>query len=76
MLRLIRRPFQVVINRHGQGITVETWCREEGIPVLLKIPFREDYANVIAGGGLLIEHFPRFREDIARLAKDMCRKVL
>ncbi|MCD6234988.1 MAG: (4Fe-4S)-binding protein [Candidatus Neomarinimicrobiota bacterium] len=77
MLRLIRRPFQVVINRHGQGDNgVETWCREEGIPVLLKIPFREDYANVIAGGGLLIEHFPRFREDIARLAKDMCRKVL
>jgi MinD superfamily P-loop ATPase len=77
MLRLIRRPFQVVINRDGQGDEgVETWCREKGIPVLLKIPFREDYARVIAGGGLLTEHFSEFREDVARLAKDMCGKGL
>lgn len=75
MLRLIRRPFQVVINRYGQGDGgVEAWCREEGIPVLLRIPFREDYARMIAGGGLLIEHFPEFREDMARLANGMCEK--
>jgi MinD superfamily P-loop ATPase len=77
MLRLMHRPFQVVINRHGQGDDgVESWCTEEGIPVVLKIPFREDYARVIAGGGLLIEHFPQFREDMARLAKNMCGKDL
>lgn len=75
MLRLMRRPFQVVINRHGQGDDgVESWCNEEGIPVVLKIPYQEDYARVIAGGGLLIEHFPRLREDMSRLAKDMCGK--
>jgi MinD superfamily P-loop ATPase len=55
---------------------VESWCTEEGIPVVLKIPFREDYARVIAGGGLLIEHFPQFREDMACLAKDLCGKGL
>jgi MinD superfamily P-loop ATPase len=52
----------VVINRDGIGDTgVEAFCQEEGIPILLRIPFDRRIAEAYAGGMPLIEALPDYR---------------
>ncbi len=49
-------PIGVVINRHGLGFDgVEAFCRSEGLPVLLRIPFARHIAAGLAQGRPLTE---------------------
>ncbi len=44
-------PFGVVINRHGLGNqNVEKFCREEGIEILMKIPYKREIAEMYSKG--------------------------
>ncbi|MBN1260411.1 MAG: ATP-binding protein [Anaerolineae bacterium] len=55
-------PVAVVINRDGMGDAgVETYCAAEGIPVVLRIPFRRAIAEAYADGIPLIEAQPAYR---------------
>ncbi len=48
------KPMGVVINRAGLGDDrVQTFCRENQLPILAEIPFRRDIAEHYAKGGLL-----------------------
>lgn len=48
------KPMGVVINRAGLGDDrVQTFCRENHLPILAEIPFRRDIAEHYAKGGLL-----------------------
>ena len=52
-------PLGVVINRDGIGDDeVEIFCREHGLPVLMRIPFRREFAEAIARGQNLLEAAP------------------
>lgn len=55
------QPAGVLINRAGTGDNrVENFCREAGLPVLLRIPFDRRIAEALAQGKTLVESFPEF----------------
>ncbi|MGB9813125.1 MAG: ATP-binding protein [Thermovenabulum sp.] len=76
VVRELKIPFGVVINRAGIGNDeVEQYLKEEGISLLLKIPFDRRYAFCYADGHLLIEKFPELRQSFMNLWKAIERRV-
>ncbi|MDK2820929.1 MAG: hypothetical protein PWP31_894 [Clostridia bacterium] len=76
MVRELGIPFAVVINRSTLGDTrVERYCQEEGIPVLLKIPFDKKFAATYASGRCLIQDYPEWNEAFINLWKEIERRV-
>ena len=68
LLRELNIPFGVVINKADIGSDeVESYCKSEGVPVLMKIPFKREIAEAYSKGIPLIEAFPDYREDFKRL---------
>ena len=68
-------PAGVVINRDGIGgenggfgEIVEVYCREQGLPVLLRIPFERKIAEGIAAGRNLVEIHPEMRASFIEMA--------
>ncbi|TET83436.1 MAG: (4Fe-4S)-binding protein [Anaerolineales bacterium] len=62
----------VVVNRDGIGDAgVDETCRQEGLPILMRIPFDRRIGEAIAQGRTLVESFPeyipRFRELYTRI---------
>ncbi len=58
-MRELGKPFGVVINREGIGNSdVENYCREDGIPLLAKIPNSRDIAERYSKGKLLYTEVP------------------
>jgi MinD superfamily P-loop ATPase len=56
-------PVGVVINRDGIGDKgVEDFCDEEGIPILLRIPFNRQIAEAGSEGIPLVEAMPEYRK--------------
>ncbi|MDD4956816.1 MAG: ATP-binding protein [Candidatus Omnitrophica bacterium] len=65
-------PFGVVINRHGLGDErTEEYCAQEGIPVLMKIPFSKEIAAEYSRGISIVEAFPEYRDEFAGLVKKL-----
>jgi MinD superfamily P-loop ATPase len=63
--RELNLPMGVVINREGSGdAQVDEFCRSEGIPVLIRVPFERAIAEGIARGQTLAEIRPEFREQM------------
>ena len=57
--KALRIPLGVFINRDGMGDDgVENFCREEGLPVLMRVPYRREFAEGIARGQNLLEVAP------------------
>ncbi|MGA1870744.1 MAG: ATP-binding protein [bacterium] len=68
MLRELKIPYGVIINRADIGNTeVSEYCRREGIPVLLSIPFKKDIAIAYSKGLPLIEALPEYDEKMKKL---------
>jgi len=56
-------PFGVIINRDGIGDNkVELFCKDEKIPILLKIPESRKIANLYSKGIAIVEKDPKWRE--------------
>lgn len=67
----------VVVNRTGiGGEEVEQYCRQEGIPVLLRIPLDRNTAALYSEGIPLIEGIPHWREAFLRLFQDIKNIVI
>ncbi len=67
LTREINLPAGVIINRDGIGdAVVDEFCRQEGLPILMRIPFERQIGEGIAQGKSLLEirpdYAPRFRE--------------
>ncbi|MGC8642063.1 MAG: ATP-binding protein, partial [Isosphaeraceae bacterium] len=59
MVRELRIPFGVVVNRVGIGDDrVHAYCNEQNIPVLLEIPDDRRIAEVYSRGELIVESLP------------------
>ena len=72
VVRELDIPCAVVINRDGVGYDkVESYCQEQGIPVLLKIPLDRKIASLYSKGIPLIEGMPRRREEFLKLFQDI-----
>ena len=69
-------PLGVIINRDGIGdAQVEIYCRENGLEVLLKIPFEKKVAEYYSNGIPLVEADSRFEELFAGLFEDIRKRV-
>jgi len=67
-MRELGKPFGVIINREGVGNSnVEDYCREEGIPLLAKIPNSRDIAERYSKGKLLYPEVPEVLEALIQI---------
>ena len=74
--RPLGRPMAVVLNRAGLGDDrVQAFCRQEGLPVLLEIPFRRDIAEHYARSGVLPDLDAGLKADFAGLAAALERRA-
>ncbi|MFZ2500130.1 ATP-binding protein [Methanosarcina sp.] len=63
VVRAIKIPFGVVINRYGLGDSkVEEYCKTEGIPILLKIPNDRRIAELYSRGIPFVREMPEWNE--------------
>ncbi len=68
VVRNLKIPFGVVINRDGLGDgSVEEHCAREGIPILAKIPNDRRIAALYSDGKQIIGAFPEVDDIFARL---------
>jgi MinD superfamily P-loop ATPase len=62
MTRALHLPFAVILNRAGMGNDeTETYCRREGIPIVLSIPDDRRIAQAYAEGTPFLEALPDTR---------------
>jgi MinD superfamily P-loop ATPase len=72
VLRNLAKPGGVIINRADLGdARVEEWCRQENIPVLLKVPFDRKVAEGYARGRNLVEIRPDLRPALQALLQEI-----
>jgi len=65
-------PTGVVINRDGVGDTsVDEYCQQKEIPVLLRIPLDIEIARLYSRGFTLAEGLPQWREKFISLFNDI-----
>lgn len=73
---VLRIPTGVVINKDGVGDEgVEVFCREAGIPVLLRIPLDRRIAEAYSDGVPLIHALPEYRPAFEALLAHICENV-
>jgi MinD superfamily P-loop ATPase len=65
-------PVGVVINRDDVGDDrVDAFCREEGIPILLRIPLDRRVAEAYSEGRTLLEALPAYERTFLRLYRQI-----
>jgi len=68
VLRKLKIPFGVVVNRSDLGDKkTDNYCKNENIPILMRIPFREGIAKAYSKGQLIVEAFPEYKKDFENL---------
>ncbi len=62
MVRELKLPFGVVVNRMGAGDgRVQEFCGQENVPVLLEIPDDRRIAEAYSRGELMVDALPEYR---------------
>ena len=70
VLRKLKIPFGVVINRSDLGDKkTDEYCKKENIPILMRIPFKEEIAKAYSKGQPIVEVFPEYKKDFEDLFK-------
>ncbi|MBN1913888.1 MAG: ATP-binding protein [Candidatus Omnitrophica bacterium] len=68
VLRKLKIPLGVVINRADLGDNkTEEYCRQENIPVLMRLPFKKEIAVAYSKGESIVEAFPGYKKDFIEL---------
>jgi MinD superfamily P-loop ATPase len=77
VVRELKIPAGVIVNRDGIGKTsVDQFCAQAGLPVLMRIPLRRDIAVGIAQGLPLITICPEMLEHFRHMAAGIRNLVL
>jgi len=72
MVRELRLPFGVIVNRMGAGDNrVQDFCEKENIPVLLEIPDDRRIAEYYSRGILMVDALPGY----GKLFKDLMASI-
>ena len=67
-------PMGVIINKAGLGDeSVEKWCKDSGIEILMKIPFEKKLAEGYSKGLALIHQKPELYSKFQKLVERFCR---
>lgn len=62
LLRMLKKPFAVVVNRMGVGDDrVHRYCEKEEIPIVLEIPDDRLVAEAYSRGELIVDALPRYQ---------------
>jgi len=70
VLRKLKVPFGVAINRSGLGDKkVYRYCKKEDIPLLMELPFEKKIAEAYSKGILIIEALPEYKVKFKELYK-------
>jgi len=76
VLRKLKIPFGVVINRADLGNNkTEEYCKQEKIPILMKIPFKKEIAMAYSKGEPMVQTFPEYKKDFIQLYKQIVTNV-
>ena len=68
VLRKLQIPFAVVVNRSDLGDNkTDNYCHDEKISILMRIPFKEEIATAYSKGVAIVEAFPEYKKDFAKL---------
>lgn len=63
-------PVGIVLNKDGAGDQgVDTYCHDEGLPILLRIPMRREIAVAYSTGQPLVRAFPEYRAGFVALLR-------
>ncbi len=74
LLRKLNIPGGVVLNRALGGTgeeRIESFCREKGVPLLLKMPWDRELASLYARGEAAATHLPAWRNTFATLGRQI-----
>lgn len=76
VVRTLGIPFGIVINRAGIGDdSVERYCEENDISILLEIPFDRKIAELYSRGVPFVKEMPEWRERFHQLYEDIRRTI-
>ena len=76
VLRKMGLPLGVIVNFQGIGDRkVYDYCREEGIPILLEIPFDRRIAELYSNGIPFVEEIPEWKEKFRRILDEIKERV-
>jgi MinD superfamily P-loop ATPase len=76
LVKQLNQSAGVVINRDGIGDNrVEEFCREAGLPVMMRIRFDRRIAEALAQGKTLVETFPEFLPQFRELYSQISELV-
>lgn len=68
VLKKLDIPHGVIINRFDMGDDkVELYCKENKIPILMRIPFDMEIAFLYSKGTPILERFPEYKEKFKKL---------
>ncbi|MDD5020225.1 MAG: ATP-binding protein [Candidatus Omnitrophica bacterium] len=77
VLKKMQIPCGVVINRSDLGNDrTEAYCRQENIPILMRIPFKKEIAMAYSKGEPLVKAFPTFKRDFQGAFKAISQEKL
>lgn len=77
MLKNFDIQYSVVLNRSGLGndALIEDFCRDEDIPIDLKIPFNREISSVYSSGGLFSDSSIEFASELKNLFETIERRL-
>lgn len=72
MLTEIKVPFGVIVNRAGIGdLRVHEYCRNQGIPILLEIPYDRRIAELYSRGIPFVSKMEEWKNKFQELFKNI-----
>ena len=75
-LRKLKIPFAAVINRADLGNDLtEKYCRQENIPVLIKIPFKKEIAMAYSMGEPIVKAFPEYKKEFSSIYRIIAERT-
>ncbi len=76
VLRILRIPFGVIINRSDMGDgEVSKYCKKEDIPVLMSLPFSRKIAESYSRGISIVESQPEYKAEFRKLFNEISVRV-
>lgn len=68
LVSLLGKPCGVVINKYEASYEpLEAYCRDQEVPILLRIPYEEEIAASVSSGEILCEQSPEYMEKFQEL---------
>nr|WP_231968855.1 ATP-binding protein [Thermoanaerobacterium sp. RBIITD] len=76
LLRLMNLPMAVIINKSGESDEIiEKYCSKQNIRILMKIPFKKEFAEAYSKGKLLIDFDNKIKEGFKQLSFDIMELI-